>query len=1007
MIKITKTIVDQISSLLSPARSGDASIASQIPQWLAAGDRLVVEGQDLLRISADGVVQRVDGFFNEDGTPAVANLPPELIALLRGESVDPFAQGVQFAQAEATEGQPADTQTDSGETAPVPAVSQVPIASVAQASGQVQVLRNGQERVLLPGDNLYLGDVVITQDQSTVKLNFFSLQNALQAASTAEIGSGTRVSLTGESLTRDGAETLQLNLIVTKGTVDVSQGGNAEIDLRIQTPQGRVEVPQEGLIVNVQEDTGQTSVSRSNAPEGSGSPPTRVSFVNENGQESFITVGDSLTAVVTVPAPDSAQATSASPTVPVLQGDAAPLVDAPANTQSGGTPTVVDPIAVQEEGAGTEEPQLAGAQTQAQTQAAATAEAQTTSALPPQPVANNSEIPSTPPQAAGPAQAATAAVVELTEVADAPAPAPAPAFTPLQASLQAALQARAAAPLTLTETTMSSPVTTVQQDRPLSDMGARAPITGAQTNNSVVPATSTNFGANNPVTVPPATLAPSTPGFTLLAPTLPKAVEELVPAIIPNITLSASASSVDESAGSASFLVTFSSPTSLVVGFTVVVETMRKSDGSVDSRIQATTVSVQVPAGQDSYSFDVPILANLERDDNATVSVRLASPVNALIQGGNATIDLSDNDVMQGGTGNEALTGNNLDEAFNAGDGDDTVNAGEGNDTVDGGAGADSIDAGEGNDSVDGGAGADSIDAGAGNDSVDGGAGADNIDAGAGNDSVDAGEGNDSVDGGGGADTIRTGAGDDSVVFDAADATVIGGSGNDALVMREALTDLSANTPNVSDFEEIDLSTPGANRVILDQAFAQAMAGSSAVVTVTGDADDTLSLVNDDTDNPNAPTWYRDSAADADGLKAYTNGTVSVMVDPDVNVGNDITGTANADTLVSAAGNDTITGGGGNDLLDLTEVYGSGGMSDVTSNLVVDLAQGTTQDPSGLLGSDTLINIDNVATGKGDDSVVGSQAANAITTDLGDDSVGSNDTVDGGGGADIIRTGCG
>ena len=469
MIKIAKTIVDHISNFLSSARSGDMSLASQIPQWLAAGDQLVVDGQDLLRIGADGVIQRIDGFFNEDGTPAVADLPQDVLALPSGAKADPFAQGVQFAQAEIEGDQPADTQTDSGEPTPAPAVFDAPIAVVAQASGQVEVLRNGQARMLLPGDNLYLGDIITTQDQSTVKLNFFSLQNATQAASTTDIGAGTRVSLSGESFTRDGVQTMRVSLVVDKGTVDVSQGSTADIDVRVQTPQGRVTVPQEGLTVTVQEETGQTLVSQPNAPQGSLAPPTLLSFVNTNGQESLITVGASPAAVAVGQALAPAQATTVSPTAPVPQAGAAPSVDVPANTQTGPALAAVAPVTAQEEGPGAdaEQEQPASAPTlepsQAQTpEAAEAAEPQPTATAVPQPLVANSGTPSTPPPATSPTTATTVTPA-ATGVIDAPAPAPAPTLTPLQASLQAALQARAAAPLTLTDTTLSSPVTAAQQ----------------------------------------------------------------------------------------------------------------------------------------------------------------------------------------------------------------------------------------------------------------------------------------------------------------------------------------------------------------------------------------------------------------------------------------------------------------------------------------------------------------------------------------------------------------
>ena len=113
---------------------------------------------------------------------------------------------------------------------------------------------------------------------------------------------------------------------------------------------------------------------------------------------------------------------------------------------------------------------------------------------------------------------------------------------------------------------------------------------------------------------------------------------------------------------------------------------------------------------------------------------------------------------------------------------------------------------------------------------------------------------------------------------------------------------------------------------------------------------------------------------------------------------NSIIGNIGQDSLFGGSGNDTLNGSDGVDLIDYSQVLTASGMTDVAGNLTVNLTTGLTQDSSGLLGSDTLVNIENIQTGKGNDSVTGSTAANVITTDITGDTVGSSDTLVGGAG---------
>lgn len=120
-------------------------------------------------------------------------------------------------------------------------------------------------------------------------------------------------------------------------------------------------------------------------------------------------------------------------------------------------------------------------------------------------------------------------------------------------------------------------------------------------------------------------------------------------------------------------------------------------------------------------------------------------------------------------------------------------------------------------------------------------------------------------------------------------------------------------------------------------------------------------------------------------------------------------GTGN-DFLYGEAGNDTLEGGNGTDHLD------GGAGSDTAlytvniSPLLVDLALGRVSFPGHSWPAETLVSIENIETGSGNDTVTGSGGANRIETNAGDDSItagAGNDTLDGGTGSDRLEGGVG
>ncbi len=124
--------------------------------------------------------------------------------------------------------------------------------------------------------------------------------------------------------------------------------------------------------------------------------------------------------------------------------------------------------------------------------------------------------------------------------------------------------------------------------------------------------------------------------------------------------------------------------------------------------------------------------------------------------------------------------------------------------------------------------------------------------------------------------------------------------------------------------------------------------------------------------------------ADFDDVVMHTN---FEMTDFGYNPINAIDGSDNDDWINSTINNDSIDGGDGID----TVAYATN--NNINANLESGIVTGH--------GEDTLSNIENIATGGGDDTIIGSSDNNRITTNGGDD------TISGGDGNDIISGGAG
>ena len=163
------------------------------------------------------------------------------------------------------------------------------------------------------------------------------------------------------------------------------------------------------------------------------------------------------------------------------------------------------------------------------------------------------------------------------------------------------------------------------------------------------------------------------------------------------------------------------------------------------------------------------------------------------------------------------------------------------------------------------------------------------------------------------------------------------------------------------------------------------------------------------------------TSTEADGDTATQTATIDVDVNRDVLTGGDdtfqmdddavvyagegddaITGTDGDDAIFGEAGDDILIGGAGSDLLDGGDGIDTVDFSalDPDSPLYIDLGEGEATVGDDL---DTLVSIENVIGGAGDDIIVGSDGDNVLAGGLGDDTFtggGGDDTIIGGDGTD-------
>jgi hypothetical protein len=322
-----KTLIDLISGLFAKTPVKLAAQKHPIQEWLDTEGLVFQQGSDLVRINADGQTERIDGFFGSLGGFAELELLfPEQLAQLKARMDGARAsESFQLAQAQPLD---SDVQTDSGQATPIPKADAL-VAKVAEVSGTATVVRNGTVLQLNFGDAIYIGDIVTTDSNAKIKLTLIDAAQPDRAGNSAQLGDQTRVMVTGQIIAADAGNFFQVNLKVDGGVLSVDKPNDTAIQVQVYTPAGQLPVPQTGLNVVVQANTGQTAVSTLSPPISGTSSAVSANVIGVDGNPSQLQLSTTPVVIGQAPAPQ-----------PVIQA-IAPVVSANPQTSSSGA-TLVD-----------------------------------------------------------------------------------------------------------------------------------------------------------------------------------------------------------------------------------------------------------------------------------------------------------------------------------------------------------------------------------------------------------------------------------------------------------------------------------------------------------------------------------------------------------------------------------------------------------------------------------------------------------------------------------------
>ena len=444
-----------------------------------------------------------------------------------------------------------------------------------------------------------------------------------------------------------------------------------------------------------------------------------------------------------------------------------------------------------------------------------------------------------------------------------------------------------------------------------------------------------------------------------------------------------------------------------------IINFIRDADGvdAIDGGAGLDTIA----ANSDNTVIRFSSIANVE-------AINGRGFANVIIEG-RATIEQFDlsNVTVTGierialGDGNDIVTGSQqLDQIFGE-NGDDEIFAADGNDFVAGGDGNDVLSGGSGDDMLMGEAGHDVLHGEIGDDTLYGGDANDTLYGGAGIDLLEGELGNDILVGGDGDDIIRGGDGDDVIRLDAISEgfdTIDGGEGFDTILATQADTVIGIaalqNVERISGngFANVSVAFGAGNDIInfngIDLAGIAHIDAGAGNDNIEGGAGN--DVINGQVGN--------DQLAGGSGADLLSGGEGN-----DILAGGDgddvLNGDAGNDRLSGGLGNDILNGGDGDDIFEISivdtgfDIFHGGAGSDhivatgdnsiigVESLDGIEVIDGGSFDGVMIRGSAnnnildlsgvTLIGIDGIAGGAGDDQITATSADDSLSGEAGND----------------------
>ncbi|AOO66352.1 beta strand repeat-containing protein [Sulfurospirillum halorespirans] len=408
--------------------------------------------------------------------------------------------------------------------------------------------------------------------------------------------------------------------------------------------------------------------------------------------------------------------------------------------------------------------------------------------------------------------------------------------------------------------------------------------------------------------------------------------------------------------------------------------------------------------GSDTIDYSL-----LHVNENLTVTLNGSSAGSAITSGATIGADALYNiENVVAGSGNDALNGDSQANILMGNAGADTLKGGAGADTLYGDdslnalIGNDILEGGDGDDILYGGGGDDTLRGGAGNDTFNGGSGIDTLDystagvaitatlnstliTGEGADSVDittieilragnladvitmansgvlstiyAGAGNDIVTGGSQVDTLFGEAGNDTLKGGSGADNLFGGDGDDLFYGNTDGDVITGGENGESNGDTLDFSDV-ATALVINMAMGSVNTNAS-----------TFSEIENITGGTGNDTIYGDDQA------------------------NTLKGGAGDDTIFTSVGVDYIDGGSGsNDWIDFSAITTTPITINLSTQKIINDGYGNTE---------TIVNVENINAGSGNDTLYGDGMANTIYGNAGADTLSGND------GADLLYGGMG